>query len=213
MVKTESVIVGVVLGILCPLLLFVFCWWTTAAIAIAHILPIPESGVAVAAFTGLALGVILDVLYLKKWIPRFYSVDIKLLVLVYLFCSAIAIALFMGLPFGNVALGTLAGVYVGRREYHAAGSGGSFARTTRRASIFTALVAGAEALPIGLLALGEGVVLELLQVVVELDQSVITGPVGVGLVGLLCVVLMVVQFWCTRTGARLAFRFGRAESA
>ena len=133
----------------------------------------------------------------------------KLLLPVYLFCSAIAAAFCMGLPFGNVVLGILAGVYIGRRGYHATQSRESFSRTARRAGLFAALVTGAWALWIGLLALGEEIVIDLLQRVVGLARVTIAGPVGVGLVILLCVVLMVVQYWGTRTGAWMMFRLGR----
>jgi len=39
--RTESIAVSLAVGILCPLLLFVFCWWVTAVLA--TYLPIPES--------------------------------------------------------------------------------------------------------------------------------------------------------------------------
>jgi len=209
--KTESIAVGLTVGILCPLLLFVLCWWATAALA--TYLPIPESWIAVAALTSLAAGIGLDVLYLKKWIHHFYSADVKLLVLVYLFCSAIAAAFCMGLPLGNVVLGTLAGVYVGRRAYHATQSRESFSKTARRVGLFAALVTGAWALLIGLLALDEEMVIDVLQAVVGLARVIIAGPVGMGLVILLCVVLMVVQYWCARAGAWVMFRLGGAGGA
>jgi hypothetical protein len=128
----------------------------------------------------------------KKWIPHFHSADVKLLVLVYLFCSAIATAFCMRLPLGNVVLGTLAGGYVGRRAYHATQSRESLSKTASRVGLFAASVTGAWALLIGLLALDEEMV-ELLQVVVGLERVIIAGPVGVGLVILFCVVLMIVQ--------------------
>ena len=213
MSKAESIAVGLVVGILCPLLLFVLCWWSTAALVIYQVLPIPESVIIVAAFAGLAAGVVLDALYLRKWIAQFYNADMRLMVLVYLFCSAIAVAFFMGLPLGNIVLGALAGVYVGRRQHHAGRSKELFRRTVGKVSVFTALVTGLEALPIGLLALGEGMVVELLQQIVGLEESVIAGPVGIGLVGLLSVVLMAVQFWCTRTATWFAFGHGGREGA
>lgn len=204
--RTESIAVGLAVGILCPLLLFVFFWWVAAALA--SYLSIPEIGVAIAAFTGLAVGIGLDMVHLRKWIPRFYSVNVKLMVLLYLFCSAIAVASCMGLPFGNVALGTLAGGYVGRRAYHAVQSRESFSKTAHRAGLFTALVTGAWALSMGLLALDEQIVIDLLQAVMGLAPVIIVGPVGVGLISLLCVLLMAVQYWCARTGALVTFRLG-----
>lgn len=211
MTKAESVAVGLVVGTLCPLLLFVGFWWITATLSRYQLLLIPESGIAVAAFTGLALGVTLDVLYLRRWISRFYSADMKVMVVLYLCCSVIAVALFMGLPVGNIILGTLAGVYIGRRESHAGRSGESAAKAVRKASLFTAAVTGAEALPIGLLALNEDWVVAWLQAVTGMDPWEATGFLGIGLIVLLCVVLMAVQFWCTKTGAWLTFWHGRKE--
>ena len=209
MSRAESTVVGFVLGIMCPLSLFVLWWWTAAALAIYHVLPIQEGGIVAAAFAGLGIGIVLDFFRLKNWITRFYNADVKLMVLTYLFWPAIALAFFMGLPFGNIALGTLAGLYVGRQQYHAGGSGDTVTKAARNVSIFTALVTGAEALLIGFLGLHEPITVEVLRVVAGLDQSVTTGPIGIGLVGALCIVLMVVQFWCTRTAAALAFRLGK----
>ena len=211
MSKTESVTVGFAVGILCPLLLFVSCWWITAALTAYHVLRIPESGIAVAAFTGLVLGVTLDVLFLRRWISRFYSADVRVMVLLYLCCSVIAVAFFMGLPVGNVVLGTLAGAYIGRREYHVARSGESVSKTVMKASLFTAILTGAEALPIGLLALNEDWVVEWLQRVTGKDSWAVSDLLGIGLIVMLCVVLMTVQFWCTKTMAWIAFGCGRRE--
>lgn len=209
--KTESIAVGFAVGILCPLLLFVLCWWVTATLSMYHVLRIPESGIAVAAFTGLVLGITLDVLYLRRWILRFFSVDLRVMVLVYLCCSVIAVAFFMGVPVGNLVLGTLAGVYIGRREYHAARSGESTLKTVRKASLFTAAVTGAEALPIGLLALSEDWVVDWLEGVTGMASWAVTGWFGIGLIVVLCAFLMIVQFWCTSTMAWMVFGRGRVE--
>ena len=211
MTKIESVAVGFVVGILCPLLLFVLCWWFAAILVMYHVLPISESGIAVASFTGLALGVTLDVLCLRRWIPRFYSKDVRVMMILYLCCSVIAVAFFMGLPVGNVVLGTLAGTYIGRREYHTVGSGESVSKAIVKASLFTAIVTGAGALPIGLLALNEDWIVEWLQGVTGMEAGAVTGLFGIGLIVVLCTVLMAVQFWCTRTMAWIAFGRGRAE--
>ena len=209
MSTAESTIVGLLIGIACPASLFVLWWWVAAALTIYHVFSIPDSGIATAAFTGLGIGIVLDILGLKNWITRFYSLDVKLTVLAYLFWSAVAVAFFMGLPFGNIALGTVAGLYVGRKQYHTGASKSLFAIGARNVSIFTALVTGAEAFPIGILALDEQSVVASLRAIVGLDQLVTTGLIGVGLVGVGCLVLMAVQFWCTRAAAAFAFRIGR----
>ena len=126
--RAESVVVGLVVGITCPLLLFVFCWWTAAALSIYHVLSLPVSVIIVAAFTGLGIGMILDIIWLKHWVRRFYTANIYFIIAVYLSLSVVALAFFMGLPIGNIVLGMLAGVYVGRKQFHT-GSGGSGCQT------------------------------------------------------------------------------------
>ena len=206
--KAESVAVGIFVGILCPLLTFILGWWSTAVLAISQVLPIPDRVIAIAAFTGLGVGLVLDALYWKKWIAHFYDADVRFMVLVYLLCSIMAVASFMGLPLGNLVVGMLAGVYVGRRQHHAGRSAESFPIPARKVSVFTALVTGLEALAIGLLVLGEGIVAELIQQTVGLEKSVITDLVSIGLILLLSLILMVIQFWCTRTAAWFAFGRG-----
>jgi hypothetical protein len=203
--KTESIAIGLVVGILFPLLVFVLCWWSIAALVMYQVLPLPESVIPSAAFTGLVAGVVLDVLYLRKWIVQFYRIDMWVMALVYLFCSGIAVAFFMGLPLGNIMLGILAGIYVGRRHHHRGGSKELFRSPVKTVSVFTAFVTGLEALPIGLLALDEGILTELLEQIAGLEVAVITSPIGSGVIVLLCVVLMAAQFWCTRTATWWAF--------
>jgi hypothetical protein len=207
--KTETVLIGVVIAIICPASLFVFLWWTAAALSLYHLLPVPENIIAIAAFAGLAIGIILDIFYLKKWMARFYAVNTKLLLAAYTFWSAVAVALFMGLPFGNIAWGMCAGLYVGRRQYHAGSPPRQFARAARNVSLFTAAVTSAEALTIGFLALREELVGQILRSATALGQPMTAFPVGIAFVITLSVILLAIQFWCTRTAARFAFRFGQ----
>ena len=207
MSKAESTVIGLTAGAVCPLLTFVLFWWTAAGLG--RILPIAEGSIIAAALAGLALGIGLDVLCLRRWVSSFYGASMTLLIVVYVACSIVAVAFFMGLPLGNLALGTLAGAYVGRREYHAGATSESSSKSARKASIFTALVTGAEALPIGILALRERSVVDLLQQVLRADETIVAGPMGIGLILVLCVVLMGIQFACTRVATRWAFGQGR----
>jgi hypothetical protein len=119
----------------------------------------------------------------------------------------------MGLPPGNLMLGTLGGIYVGRRAFHSGASAAAADHATRRAGLFTATFTGAEAFAIGLLALRERSVAELLAVVLGTEQSTIAGPVGLSVVFMLVVVLIVLQFWCTSTAARVAFGLSRSPDS
>ncbi len=206
MSRTERIIVAVAIAIICPATLFFLLWWISAALSICHLLPISESSIAVAAVSGLCLGALLDIFYLKRWIPKFYRVNTTLTVLLYLFWSAIAVALLMGLPFLNLAWGICAGLYVGRKHRHIKATAGELAKAARYVGIFTALITGLEALAVGLLSLREGVAQTILAPLTGLQPSAIKGPPGVLVIGLLCTALMAMQFWCTRTAATWAFR-------
>jgi hypothetical protein len=206
--RTESIIVGLVIGLACPLLTFVFFWWMTAVIHMR--LPrVPVQVVATAALTGLGFGVVLDMVYLKRWIKVFYTTNVLILAAVYLSLCVVAVAFCMGLPAGTFLLGTGTGVYIGRRQYHSQADIASCTATLRKTSIFAAMVTTTAAFPIGLLALDDQGVLGFLETLLGFGQADLGGLVGVTVVGVLCLVLFVVQYWCSRIAGQLAFSVGR----
>ena len=184
-------------------------WWITASLSIYHILPISDQGIARAALAGLGLGILLDVLCLKSLMARFYDVDWRLAAPIYLFWVMIATASFMGVPLGTFVLGTLAGLYLGRRYRHAGTPMITFTRQATTVSRFVALATGVASLGIGMLALGDAYVRASIQRVVGTSPGAATLLVGVGIVFVLCLVLVALQYKCTRTAATLAFRWGK----
>jgi hypothetical protein len=204
--RWERIIIGIFSGLACAVSLLVVGWWISASLSIYHLLPISDQGIAIAALVGLGLGIFLDVLFLKTWIVRFYSLDWRLAAPLYLFWVAIATAWFMGLPLGTLILGTAAGLYIGRRYRHTGTSAADFARQVRNASLLVALVTGMASLGIGILALGETYILADIQRIVGTSAGAATLGVGVGIVLVLCLVLAGLQYWCTRTAAKFAFQ-------
>lgn len=203
--KLEAFVVYCVTAVIPLILLFVLFWWISAALAINQVIRFPEKGIAAAAITGGLLGMTLDILYLRKWAAQFYTVNLRIVAAIYLCCSVVAVAFFMGLPVGNLILGTLAGIYTGRRMYYAAEDPAVMPVKAHQAGVFAAVVTGLEALPIGLLALNEDWVVAWLQRVTRMGITEITGFAGIGLIILLCAVLMAIQFWCTKTAAKIAY--------
>jgi hypothetical protein len=206
--RTESIIVGSVLGLACPLLTFVLFWWTTAVIHM-RLPQVPVQVVVVAALTGLGLGIVLDIVCLKRWIKVFYTANVWILAAVYVGLCAVAVAFCMGFPAGTFLLGTGTGVYIGRRQYHSQADSASGTATLRKTAIFAALVTTTAALPIGLFALEDRGVLNFLETLLGFGQADLRGFVGVTLVGVLCLLLFTVQYWCSRIAGQLAFRVGR----
>lgn len=201
----ENFVIGIFLGLLIPLITDVLFWWTAASLDIFNIVAIPEKFVAISAITGLIIGVLLDILYLKSWIKKFYVINKTLSILLYLFCSLIAVACFMGVPIGNLFLGFLAGIYIGRKSYHWKSDLPRFESAARRVSLFCATVTSVEALFIGLLVLREVHIIENIHRVLRLAAPDTYQIADVLLIVMLSAILFGVQFVITRFGARLAF--------
>lgn len=209
--KIEKTIITLALAITCPLLTFVAFWWSSAAIAI-FATTVPVKAIIAAAFTGLFIGVLGDILFLKRWVEAFYTAKWACLVAVYLMLSVPALALCMGIPIGNLVLGTIAGLYVGRRHLHAASESQVFVRASRKVGLFTGIVVAAVALPVGILALYAGEE-EIARSALEAIGLSYSKMAGLGFVAVLCGLLLLMQYGLARSAARLAHRSDSAMRA
>lgn len=203
--RLERWSIGILVGLGCVLLTTVAAWWTVAALSMYTRLALGETEIARAALGGLAVGGLLDALFLRHWVDRFYRLTWVVLVLVYLPASAIACAFLMGMPFGNLALGTLAGAYVGRRAAVSGLSRGRADRLRRATSGFATLITSVWAVPFAMLSLGEGLMQGLLTRLLGWPLVTITGAPGVALMLAVCCVLAAVQFFLTGLAFRLTF--------
>ena len=210
MSKWESIIVGLVVGIACPWLTFVAFWWTVAAFHLC-VFPVPENLIKTAALTGLGLGCLLDVVFLRRWVKNFYTASLRWMIVVYLGFFVVAFASFMGFPVGTFLLGIGAGIYVGRRESHRQADRNQLAVTLRRTAILTSSITSVAALPVGILGLKESHVSALFEVWFGLDRNRLYGTAGFILVGLFCLLLFGAQYWCIRKAGVLAFRIGTSR--
>ena len=203
--RTERTLITLALAVLCPMALFVLGWWTAGGLAIYGVLPLSDRTIAAVAFAGLGAGLVCNLFVLRRWVQGFYTLDWRWLIPVYLFGSAIAVALMMGAPFLNIGWGMLAGVYVGRRLHYAAEEEARFTRACGTVSRGTAAVTTMAALPIGWMALREGVVVQTLQRWLGWSPASIGHSPGMALVLALCLVLFVIQYTTTHAVARRAY--------
>jgi hypothetical protein len=211
MSRLETVIVGVLVGLVCPLLTLVFFWWT-AAIFYLYFFSMPVGVVIAAAAAGLALGCVLDAVFLRRWIGKFYTANMWLMRAVYLGLCIAAVAFFMGVPIGTFALGIVLGAYIGRREHHRQADGLHAASAVRRAAFFAALVTAAAAFPIGILALqSEQYILRWLEAGLGFSPKSLQGGTGLAFISLLCFILFATQYWCSQIAGWLAFRVGKTS--
>jgi hypothetical protein len=207
MSRLESIIVGLVVGIACPWLTFVAFWWTAAAFHL-YVFRLPTAMIVTAALAGLGLGCLLDVVFLRRWVEKFYTANLRWMIVVYLGFFVVAFASFMGFPVGTFSLGIGAGIYVGRRESHRRVDRDQLAVALRRAAVLTSSITAAAALPIGILGLKEPNVSALFEACFGLDRDRVYGTAGFFLVGLFCLLLFVAQYWCSRKAGVLAFGLG-----
>ena len=210
--KAERIIVGVFLAGICPLLAFAACWWTAAAVHL-RVAEIGEPAIAVAALSGLAAGVVLDLLFLPGWIRRFYTAGRGWMRAVYAALFVAAFAMFMGAPIGTFVLGLLAGVYAGRRLRHAGSEEAAARSGLRRVAFVTALLTAVAALPIGILGLKEQLVVDLVQKIPGVEASILQGAGGVALVCLFSVALFAGQYGCSILVGWWAFRMGAGRQS
>ncbi len=205
--KTETIIIGVFLGTACPLLAFVVFWWS-AALLHMRFPDFPLSIVIVSALTGLSMGLVLDILFLRWWVQKFYIASVWLMIVLYLSLSIIAVAFFMGLPVGTFVLGIAAGAYMGRRESSIHSDRISVVSTLRKTALMTATVTTMPALPIGILALKERDVLNMLKNLTDLTPTSLRGFSGFAFIALLCVLLFLMQYFFSKKAGLLAFDLG-----
>jgi hypothetical protein len=205
--KIEGTVIGVFLAGICPLLTFVACWWTGVLI-LWRVPGMSVNVVIAAAISGLVVGIVLDLLLLRKWIRRFYTASLWLMAALYVALCVVAVAFFMGLPVGTFTLGLFAGVYAGRRQHYAVLEGTAAWRSLRQVALFAALMTAGAALVIGLLVLKERSVVELLSKILGCEPSGIQGALGVMVIGLLTLVLFGLQYGCSLGAGWMAFRMG-----
>jgi hypothetical protein len=204
--RWEKALIGAMLGAAVPFTLLVIGWWGSASLLMTGALRVSDAEISVAAGVGLSLGLLFDLAFLRRWIAVFYRADLRLLVPVYLFWTAIATAFFMGLPMGNLLLGSAAGVYAGRRAANTAMPEPDAWGLVTRTSLFAAGVTSAAALGIGLLAAREPYTLAPFRRLLGLDQASAILTADLAIVAMAVVLIAAIQFWLTRLSAAVAMR-------
>ncbi len=87
---------------------------------------------------GLLAGLLLDLLFLRRWVRKAYSLPVVPFVLVYLFYNVCLLGFFMGVPVVNVLMGLVGGYYVGLCLRHTGQDKSAVARSAHRTALFAA---------------------------------------------------------------------------
>ena len=133
MIKLERLFLNLVLGAILPITGFLAGWWGTYSF-------LTNAQVFMAAGAGLLLGLILDFIFMKKWIAAAWQSNLWIWMAVFLFYSICTFGFFMGVPVPNLGLAVLAGIYVGRRLANTSCREDDQKRLTAETAGFTTLV-------------------------------------------------------------------------
>jgi len=107
--KFDQIFLGIIYGFIFPILFFLIFWWVSIPL-------VPEKQIFIFAFSGLGLGIIIDLVFLKFLIKNSYRIKGIYLILVYIFYSIGYFGFFMGVPIFNLFLGIPAGIFIARKS-------------------------------------------------------------------------------------------------
>ncbi|MFB0524204.1 MAG: hypothetical protein ACETVZ_01600 [Phycisphaerae bacterium] len=195
--KIEAVILGLFFGLL-PL---VFC--LLATLVVTAIL----FGTEVFApwvLWSLVPGVIIDVIFLRKWVRRAYQINSKALVAIYLFYSVVALGMGMGVPILNFALGITAGVYSARKMHVIGADEESRHQAFKKTAMFCAAAMVMVCCLMALWAAVGGVIGSRFET--PILSFTFTPPIFFAVVLAGGAALVLLQYWLTRLAARVTFK-------
>ncbi len=130
MCRYERFFLGIILGAVFPLIGFLAGWWSTSQLW-------SNAWVLAAALAGLACGIIVDVIFLKRWLAGAFEMDLKLWMAIFFFYSICVFGFFMGVPVVNVALSVPAGLIIGRKLAYQARSAEAENQLMLKTNLFT----------------------------------------------------------------------------
>jgi hypothetical protein len=197
----EKIILFVVFGGVAPIGFFLCGWWGAYLYA-------PESLIPFFAVGGLAIGLLMDVRFLRQWLQLAYRFHPIILVATYLFYSVGMFGFFMGVPLFNAFLGPVAGFYTGRRIRMT--NPPNRETITQRVSIFAAFVLAIACLAALLLAAQEPTLAANIHGMLKnmLGLNIILENHSILLLStLMGISLVLLEYFLTRSFARIGLKY------
>lgn len=195
--KTFDKIFGAVtLGLIILVSCFCAGWWTAYALHLDAI---------VFAIAGALTGILLNRLFLMKLVARLYRLKMWTLVLIMMLYTVGILGFFMGVPVFNVAVGVIAGIYVGRQAKIMQYDNAQFLLRLRRAQLFSFAALLFVCVASAYFALSDPYTAANLEGMFALDFA-ITFPMLIGLIVVGGLLLIGLQYLFTSISARLVFR-------
>ena len=134
MTKIEKLFLYILVGGFLPLAGFLTGWFSS------YKLFRNEAAIPIASIAGITAGLILDGVFLKKWVHSAYQSDLRLWMALYIFYSVCVFGFFMGVPVPNLFLAIPAGIFLGGKLTQTTNEPGKVKTITRKAEWFTSLI-------------------------------------------------------------------------
>jgi hypothetical protein len=193
---TERLFLLLMIGLLPVVVLFLLGWWGSLYIT-------SEENIKFFALGGLMLGLLIDILFLRRWVRKAYSLPVGWFVVFYLFYSVCMFGFFMGMPILNVLIGLVGGYYVGLCLRSANKDKAEVEQAAKRTALFAAGVMAVVCLASWMLAFLEPTIAANVQGMLKLEQALSRERIlaysafgGVGLV--------IVEYFLTRWMVKFA---------
>jgi hypothetical protein len=195
----DRIVIGVLLGAAFP----VFCFLVAGTIW--FYIDRNETVVLYYVITGLLIGLLIDLGFLKGWIIRRFELPIWFVVALYLFYNIGMYGMFMGFPVFNLFWGVIAGYYFGLRINHLNLSQTQQYKITNRVAIFTAFIMTIICISSACIALAGTGVGQDLQMMFRLNFEVTKQMIiAISLIG--GIILIGLQFFITKIMMQLIIK-------
>jgi hypothetical protein len=197
--RIEIVAIGALFGAVPVIGCFLAGWW------ISVFFLVPESWIFLYALAGFLVGVLVDVILLKAWIRRAYSMNPLVWMAVYLFYSIGMFGFFMGVPVFNVLLAVPAGSFVGGWLAQSGADSTRMKKAARLVAVFTTSVLALVCVASASVALASPSTPSEIQHMLGLP-FLVTPAMVIGII--LCggALMLALQWWLALTSVERAYR-------
>ena len=197
--KLESFVIGCILGavpILFCLIVIVSIWWFAELLT--------DQNGPYLALAALITGLIIDVIFLKKWVKKAYQMNNKVLSAIYIFYSIGVLGFCMGVPILNFGVGVAAGFYTARKMQCTKADQIQCNRNIKRTAIFSAVIMLAMCCLTGTWALVGGMIGSCFEG--PLVQFTFTVPMLIAIILTGGLILSLLQYWLTFMAAKIVVK-------
>ena len=105
----KSLIAQIIFYPIFPLIFFLWFWWLSLTL-------VKEEAIFLLAFAGLIIGVLIDILFIKRIVKNSLKVKYSWLMVITIFYHILILGFFMGVPVFNVIPGIIGAIYLAQRS-------------------------------------------------------------------------------------------------